>query len=209
MTRAIFIERIMRRIYGEQPSDDATITDNLVNQYINEGIGIAAKLNYKEAITLDGIGYVNNSFYSTFKGLTFAQDEEFTYVTTLPQIPMGIGKNEGIVSLKFKNALGNLSLDGIPLSENQWTYYQSLPKIGNKILYKQEGTFLYAMSTLLLNVGMTANITMISGGDSGNLNSLLNVPDDYLSIVFDYCVKNLTQERLQPKDVANDGEDTV
>ena len=206
-TRYQIIERIIRNVYGEQPTDDSNITVNLVNKWLEDGIATAVKLNYKDAIQVDGIGYVNNSFYLTFKGITFSQDDQFTYVATLPQIPLGIGKNEGISSLRFRDASGKISIDAIPLSENQWTYVKQMPPIKNSILYKPEGSFVYALSELILSIGFTANVTMISSGDDTNLNSVLNVPQDYISIIIDYCSERLSKSRQEPKDLADDGAD--
>lgn len=64
MKRHDLIEQIRIQIYGEQPPDDASIDELLVNQYLNQGIGIAAKQNYKDNIQLESIGFVNNSFYT-------------------------------------------------------------------------------------------------------------------------------------------------
>src|SRR5688572_30270706 len=102
-SRIALIERILLLVYGDQPADDASITNSLVNEYINTAIGIAAKQNYKEAIQLDGIGYVNNSFYSTYKGIVVTKDEKYRWKLTLPHLPMGIGRNEGVSALRFKN----------------------------------------------------------------------------------------------------------
>jgi hypothetical protein len=207
VTRQALIERILRHVYGEQPTDDSNITANLVNLWINDGIGLAAKQNAKDSLAIDGITYVNNSFYTTFKNLAIAPYEQFSYQVTLPQIPFGIGKNEGISSLTIVDSTGNISYDVLMLSENQISYYRAMPKIPNKILGYPEGTFVYILSTLLLNIGYTARVKMISGGDSTNLNSVLNVPDDFVPVIFDYCAKMLLAERLVPKDIANDGID--
>jgi len=43
--------------------------------------------------------------------------------------------------------------------------------IPNKVLYVYEGKFAYVFSTLLLNQ-YTASVTMISGGDSTDLQAL-------------------------------------
>ena len=94
MTRKFLIERIRRQIYGDQPSNDANITIGLVNSYLNDAIGVAAKQNYKENIAIDGISFVNNSFYTTFKGIAATKDEQFVWKVTLPQIPIGIGKRK-------------------------------------------------------------------------------------------------------------------
>lgn len=206
-TRAEIIERIVRKVYGEQPNNDASITNNLVNKWIEDGIAAAAKLNYKESIQLDGIGYVNNSFYLTFKNITFTQDEQFQFIGTLPQIPLGIGKNQGISSLRIKDNQNNISYDVLPLSEDEWTFARALPPIPNKLLYKPEGRSIYVLTTLLLNIGYTATASMISSGDDTNLDSVLNVPQEYIPAIIEYCSNMLMQERQVPKDVTNDRQD--
>lgn len=208
MTRQALIEQILRQVYGTQPSDDASVTPNLVNQMINQGIGLMVKQNYKDAIQLDGVGYVNNSFYSTFKGLTVSLDENFTWKVTLPQVPIAIGKNEGISTLQFKSSNGEISKPVVWLSQDQVTYFQSLQQPASKILAYQQGEFVYIYSTLLLNQ-YTATVTIVSGGNSSNLSSTLTVPDDYIPGIVDYVVKSLSQARLQIQDAANDGSDAI
>jgi hypothetical protein len=207
MTRYQLIERIVRQVYGEQPSDDSNITVNLINQWVNDGIAQAAKRNYAEAIQVDGVAYVNNSFYTTFKGLAITAYEPFTYQVTLPQIPFGLGKDEGISSLTIIDSNSNNSFDCVPLSQNQYTYYRGMPAIPNKVLYYSEGTFAYLISPSILSINYTAKVKMVSGGDSTNLNSTLNVPDDYVNLIIEYVSKMLIMERQQVKDITNDGQD--
>lgn len=205
MIRQELIERILRNVYGEQPTDDSNITNNLVNSWMSDAIGIAAKQNYKEAIQIDGVSYVNNSFYTTFKGLAISKSfEPFVYVLTLPQLPLGIGKNEGVASLRFTNSTNDISYDGLPLSTNQVGYANMLKVVPNKITYWSEGTFIYAKTTIPLCT-YTGVVRMISGGDKTDLNSVLNVPDDYINIIIEYCTKMLKAERATPKDNINDG----
>lgn len=205
MTRIQLIEQILREVYGTQPSDDSAMTYNLVNQYINQGIGLAVKQNYKDAIQLDGLGYVNNSFYTTFKGLAITQDDTFLWKATLPQVPIAIGQNEGVSNLKIKDSVGNLTgIDCIPLTINQKSYASSMRAIPNRVLYYTEGNTAYFISTLLLGQ-YTATATLISGGDSTNLNSQLNIPDDYIPTVIQYVSQLLMVERKQPQDQTNDG----
>jgi len=208
MTRQALIEQILRQVYGTQPSDDASITPGLVNQMINQGIGLMVKQNYKEAIQLDGVGYVNNSFYLTYKGLAVSLDEQFIWKVNLPQIPIAIGKNEGISTLQFKSTDGEISKPVIWLSQDQVTYFQSLQQPTGKILAYQQGDHVYVYSTLILNQ-YTATVTIVSGGDSTNLSSTLNIPDDYIPGIVDYVVKSLSQARLQIQDSANDGSDAI
>ena len=206
MIRQEFIERNFRQITGGFPTDDSELTYNLINSWLNDAIGVAAKANYMDAIKLDGVGYVNNSFYTKFKNLSVSQDERFTYKITLPQIPFGIGQNEGVNTLQFTDSNGNVSLNCIPLSEKQVTYFQTMRAIPNKTLYYSEGTFIYVKSTLLLNQ-YTASVGMISGGNGNDLTSTLNVPADYFPVMVEYLKSQLAFERAQIKDNSNDGND--
>ena len=206
MTRLQLIRRILRQIYGGIPSVDSNITDNLVNVYINDAIAGTAKKNYLENGSIDGINYVNNSFYTTFKGLAITQYDTFTYQLTLPQIPVGLGNNEGVGTLQFVDSNGNVSDPAIPLSENQVTYYRNLRPIPNKILYYPESIYLYLISTLQLNA-YTGKVRMISGGNSNDLNSIINVPDEYMNDIQDYVARQLSIERQMPKIPTNSGAD--
>jgi hypothetical protein len=206
MTRAEFIERTLRQVYGGYVTEDSSITPMLVNSWLNDAIALAAKTNYTDAVKLDGIGYVNNAFYTTFKGLTATKDEKSLWKITLPQVPVGVGVNEGISTLQFKDENGNLSLPCIPISENQKTYFQSLANLPNKTIYYNEGTYVYVISNLKLS-DYTASVTMVSGGDSSDLNAVLSIPSDYMPVIVQYVQQQLIIQKSRPQDVANDGAD--
>ena len=209
MTRRTYIEQVRRLIYGGQPDDDAEITIGLVNLWLDQAIGVAAKANYKENIAVEGISYLNNSFYTTFKGLAIVEDEQFLWRITLPQIPFGIGNSEGVSTFVLKdNESRQLTMPFIPLSQNQLTYSKNMRTIPNKILYYSQGSYLFIKSELLLQ-DYTAQVTMISGGDSTDLNSTLNVPADYIPVMTEYLKTQLMFERSVPKDVTPDGQDFI
>lgn len=207
MTRNNFIERCLRQIYGQQPSDDASISYNLVNFWLNDAIGLAAKTNWKENIQIDGIGYVNNSFYTKYKGIVIsAEGEPFTWKFTLPEVPLGIGRNMGISVVQFFDGNGNASLPAIPLSENERGIFQLTRPLPGKIIYYPEGIFCYVITTLQM-FSYTANVSMQSGGDSTNLDSVLNVPPEYYPTMTEYIMKQLAFEQARPQDNSNDGQD--
>lgn len=207
MTRNQVIERILRQIYNGQPSDDANITHNLVNQWLNDAIGLAVKKNYTDSIQMDGVAYVNNSFYSTYKDLTISAEtvDNVTYSIALPLIPIALGKNEGVAELRFVGDK-KTSQTAIPLSMNQVAYIEQLRPIQNKILYWVEGNHIYIKSTITLT-SYKATLRMISGGDSSDLTSTLIIPDDYMPMVIEYIKNQLAFEKSRPIDVTNDGVD--
>jgi hypothetical protein len=205
-TRRSLIQRIQRIIYNSYPEHNATITEPLVNRYINDAIAVAAKNNYVESIKLDGISYVNNSFYTTYKDLTITQDEVNLYKFSLLSVPIGIGVNEGVATVELKDELHNISYPAIPLSINQVGYERGMRVIPNKTLYWYENNTVYLKSTLPLN-NYTAKVRMISGSNSDDLDSTLNLPSEAIPEIIAYCVKYLMIERNNKQDLTNDGRD--
>jgi hypothetical protein len=53
----------------------------------------------------------------------------------------------------------------------------------------------------------TANVRMVSGGDSTDVESTLIVPDDYVPMIVEYIKGQLAFERSRPIDTSNDGVD--
>lgn len=209
MNRRTYIELIRRQIYGSQPSDDAEITVGLVNKWLDISIAAAAQQNYKGNIALEGISYVNNGFYTTFKDIAVTKDENFLSKIALPQIPVGIGENDGVPILVFKDAANNqLSQNVVWLTQNQRSFNSGRRQIPNKLLAYQEADAIYVISTIILSQ-YTASVTMISGGTSTDLTSTINVPPDYFTVIVDYMKTQLMFQRQMPQDVQNDGLDAI
>jgi hypothetical protein len=207
MTREVWIERCLRQIYGGQPTDDATITVNLVNTWLPDAIAVAAKTNYKDNLQLDGIAYVNGGFYTTFKGIAVTEDESFLWKVALPEIPLGIGNDEGISTIQLKDTDSRqITKPFIWITQAQKGYYQNMRTIPNKLLCYLEGGYIYIISTILLN-DYTATVCMVSGGDDSDLDSELNVPPDYFPAMVEYVKQQLMFERNVPQDLGNDGVD--
>lgn len=207
MQRKAFIERFLIQIYGGLPSDDAEMTYDLINSWLPDAVAAAAKQCYKESIQLDGVGYVNNGFYSTFSGLAISADstDNLCWKFELPEIPPGIGESMGLAEVRFYGD-GFTSFPTIPLSVNQWGYFDSMRPIANKIMYMQEGKTVRAKTSLILT-SYTATVKMISGGDSTNLDSELVVPLDYFPIMQEYLKVQLGFEKAQKPDITSDGVD--
>jgi hypothetical protein len=206
MTRAQLIEQILRQVYGGYVQEDSSITPMLVNQYIDQGIAVAARTNYTDNLKLEGISFVNNSFYTTFKNLVAVRDERNLWKITLPQVPVGIGYSEGISTVQFKDDQGVISQPCIPLTQNQKTYFQSMPHIPSKTLFYSEGDKVFVISNLILS-NYTASVTMVSGGLSSSLNSVLTVPSDYMPVIIQYVQQQLLLMKSRPQDLVNDGSD--
>lgn len=208
-TRRSIIERIRRLIYNDYPSSEATITVGLVNSYLNDGVAMAAKQNYTENGQLEAVAFVNSSFYTRFSNLTVSEDSQFLYKITLPSVPVGIGATEGISTIQFNdNQSAQVSQSVIWLTENQRAYFDSMRAIPNKLLGYYQGNTAYIKSTIMLSQ-YTANVTMVSAGVSSDLDAVMNIPDEYFSLIQGYIVKQLLLERQMPVDATNDGLDVI
>jgi len=204
MTRSKLIERILRLIYNDQPSDDSSITINLVNEWLNDAIGLAARKNYTDNLQLEGVAFVNSSFFTTFSNLTITQVDNDLYLVNLPQIPIGLGKTEGIASLQIYS--DKQSRSGVPLTTAQSVYQDSIRPIQNKFVYWYEGSKLYVKSGSIIT-NYKAKARMISGGLSTDLTTEVNVPDDYIPVIVDY-MKLLIANKARPIETQNDGVDS-
>lgn len=206
MTRKVLCQLIQRLIAGGIPNDDFDITLNQINLLVNEALAVVVKTNYTDNIKADGIAYVNNSFYTTYKDLKISRNnvEDFCYSVDLPNTPPALGQNDGVASLMLKS--GNIySITGVPLTLNQWSYKSRIRAIPNRFYYTYENKIAYISSVLDLKP-YKANVRMISGGSSStDLSSDISVPDEWLSTIQDYVLKILGFERSQPMDLTNDG----
>lgn len=209
LNRRQYIEQIRRLIYGGFPSEDAEITVNLVNQVLNQAIGYAAQKAYGDNLKIDGIASVNNGFFTTFKSLTVTKDENFLWRVTLPEVPPGIGASEGVSSLTFKSDDGKISYPVALMTMNQASFSKGMREIPNKLIGYQQGAYVYVLSTIQLSQ-YSANCTMVSGGLSTDLDSVLNVPPDYLTFVTEYLKNYFVASRMMPVDLnGGDGQDFV
>lgn len=208
MTRRYFLERNIVQIYGGFPEDDAEITFDVLNAWLPDAVAAAAKLCYVESIKLDGVSYLNNSFYSTFSGLAVTTDDtnNLGYKVELPEIPVGVGKNEGLSTLRFRDGNGFISQPVVWLSINEAAIADGMRPISNKILGWSEGKYVRLKTPLILTA-YTAVAVMVSGGDPNDLDSTLNVPPDYHAPMVEYLYKQLAIMKGQPKDTTNDGND--
>jgi hypothetical protein len=206
MTAKVLVEQILREIYGGHPPNDAAITKNLVHVYVNQGWALAAKANMKDNLQIEGLGFVNNSFYATFTDLSVTQEGNFTYKVALPSFPLGIGTSGGLSTLRFVDSDGNVSQPCIPLSEAQASFFDSMRILPGKLLFIPRGKNLYVKSTLPL-YNYTAEVVMVSSGDTTDITREINVPDDYVPAIIAYATERLLRHRSAPQDNANDGID--
>jgi hypothetical protein len=205
MTRKVLIEQIRRIYYGGVPNDDATLSEKEVNVYLNEAIAYMAKINYTDAIKLDGIETIADSFYATFKNLSITKDADTgLYLLTLPQVPLGLSRGYGIASVRIPS-MTSLAKALIPVSVREVEYMDNLDCPPNKIFYWAEGKTLWLKSYTTLT-GKTAVIRMVSTENS-DMTAEINVPQEYITDIINLVLNQLKIRKGTPEDTVNDGVD--
>lgn len=205
MTRRVLIEQIRRIFYGGVPNDDASLSEKEVNTYLNEAIAYMAKINYTDAIKLDGIETVADSFYATFKNLAITKDNDTGYYSLdLPQVPLGLSRGYGISTVTFPTSTG-LAKSPIPISVRELDYMDNLKQPPSKIFYWAEGKKLWFKSYTNL-VGKFAIVRMVST-ETTDLDAEINVPQEYVSDIIDLVINKLKIRKGTPEDNVNDGVD--
>jgi hypothetical protein len=206
MTRRTLIEQIRRLYYGGTPSDDATLTENEVNIYINQAIAYVAKVNYTDAIKLDGVETVSDAFYATFKNLAITKDNDTGYYsTTLPHPPLGLSRGYGISTVTFPVINGALAKAPTPISPRELEFIDQVKSPPSKVFYWAEGNKLWFKSYQNL-VGKFAIVRMVSA-ENTDLTSELNVPVEYVSDMINWILNQLKVRKGMPEDTTNDGLD--
>lgn len=206
MTRKVLIEQIRRLYYGGTPSDDSNLTEKEVNHYINQAIAYIAKVNYTDSIKIDGIETISDAFYTTFKNLAVAKDNDTGYYyATLPQPPLGLSRGYGISSVTFPVNTG-LAKAPTAVSPREVDYIEQIKLPPSKIFYWAEGNKLWMKSYTNL-VGKFAIVRMISAENS-DMTSELNVPSEYISDMINWIMNQLRMRKQMPEDTTNDGVDT-
>ncbi len=205
MTRRVIIEQIRRIFYGGVPNDDASLSEKEVNYHLNEAIAYIAKVNYTDAIKLDGIETVADSFYATFKNLAITKDNDTGYYSLdLPQVPLGLSRGYGISTVTFPTSTG-LAKSPIPISVRELDYMDNLKQPPSKIFYWVEGKKLWFKSWTNL-VGKFAIVRMVST-ETTDLDAEINVPQEYVSDIIDLVINKLKIRKGTPEDNVNDGVD--
>ena len=205
MTRKVLIEQIRRIFYGGVPNDDATLSEKEVNTYINEAIAYMAKVNYTDAVKLDGIETVADAFYATFKNLSITKDNDTGYYSLdLPQVPLGLSRGYGISTVTFPTSTG-LAKSPIPISPRELDYMDNLKQPPSKIFYWAEGKKLWFKSYTNL-VGKYAIVRMVST-ENADMDTEVNVPQEYITDIINMVVNQLKIRKGTPEDSVNDGVD--
>jgi hypothetical protein len=209
MTRKEICELVQMRIAGGIPTDDFPVSLNEINLWLDHAIAASAMKNYTDGVQIDGLEFVGDAYYTTFKDLTLTQDTtSLYYKTTLPAPPISVPRGYDISSALWQKPQGGYTVM-LRVNPQQLDYYQALPKPKNAIEWWVEGKTMYVRtdSQQLLNNGKVS-VRMVGSAGSRGLSDEALVSADSVPYVVDYLYKQFMPGEQMPKDNVNDGNNT-
>ncbi len=203
MTRGELIEKISRQIHGGFAPTDSQITDALINSYISDAIAAVTVKNYRESIEVDNIESIGDAFYSSFKGIPIAKDNDTGYFySTLPSQPVSLPRGLGIANVTFSGLTGSTA-SAVGIKPHEIDFLDIMPANPNKVLFWCEGTKIWMKSPFDL-LGKTLRVRMVAPYETDST-AILTLPPEYVMDVINIVTANLLKEIQIPKDVSNDG----
>jgi len=211
MTRKEISELILRRLAGGDPTDDFPVTLQEINLWLDQAVAASAMRNYTDSVSVDGIEFVGDAYYTTFKNIFLAKDSVTQdFYGTLPAMPVAVPRGHDISSvyLQITSPTVSLSPPLVRMNPQQLSFAHSLPFPKTTPRYWVEGNQVYVRG--FDGTDYTArNITIRMVGSAGKrlLTDELLIPSDYLPFVIEYIMKNFLPTQNGPKDTVNDGND--
>lgn len=203
MTNRMLCELIQRTLAGGTASDDFEPKIEEIFRWLGPGIAYAAKVAYSDSVNIDGIEFVGDAFYTTFKNLALTKDEDTGwYTTTLPATPYGLSIGHDITNVALQG-VGKVGLPALRVSQTQRAFFERLPMPENRLFYWVEGDEL-SIKTFGVLDGDTVRVTMASTS-STSLDGPAGCPEDYIPGIVDFIRKQYLPTLNLPKDLSNDG----
>lgn len=199
-TKRQLAQRYLIKFSGGMMSDDSKIDERFFIDEINQAIAIVAKASFFQNSQVDGVAYAADEFVVTYRGLLVESslDNEFKF-TTLPEMPVGLPKGRGLVTvippLGSENSIKLISLREVPFLFHQ-------PKIPKVVFgWLEGGVMNYYPQPSFNRVAMK----MITSGVQ-DLDTPLTLPPDAFPQIWDIVKKSVVELFKIQSDNINDGE---
>lgn len=206
-TRQQLIDRIFRFYYDGIPSDDASLSNNEVDLYINDAIASVMNKQAMDAYNITGIMQVPEGYVTTYTIPTPSlNDLTGFYYSTIPHPPFGLPGDNGVSSVFFGGGMG-MSKPILHVKPNEVDYFTSMPMPPQAAFYWIEGNKIYFWCrTDITHISDTIYIRMSSNVQSDN-STILNIPPDAVELVFTDVIQKLLPRKNIRQDNVNDGID--
>lgn len=208
-TRQQLIDRILRYYYDGIPDDQAEISTNEVDLYINDAIATVINKQATDEYNITGIMSVPEGYITTYTIPTPSlSDPTGFYYSTLPHPPLGLPGECGVVGVYFGGSWGQ-SKPILHVKPQEVDYFAFMPMPPQAAFYWIENNKIYFWCrTDLTNISDTIYIRMASNIQADN-STALNVPPDAVELIFQDVIGKLLPRKNIKADNIIDGKENA
>jgi len=204
-TRQQLIDRILRFYYDGIPDENAQITNNEVDLYINDAIATVMNKQAMDEYNITGIMSVPDGYVTTYTIATPSlNDSTGFYQSTIPHPPMGSIGESSISGVFFGGGKGQ-SKPILYIRPNEVDYFSFMPMPPQAAFYWIEGATIYFWCrTDITHITDSIYIRMATNVQNSN-STVLNIPPDAVELVFNDVVQKLLPRKNIRQDNIIDG----
>lgn len=182
-TKKEVCDEIRIEVYGGQPTNDASISLNLILRKLNDKTAAyalkSASINYQ----VDGYFQSDDIFRTTYTNLQLTQDQ-YTGVkyTALPVQPVSLPRSRSFEVFPLAQRGGAQNSLFKMISRDEVTYVRSLPGLKKVYCFEDSGNMNFVDNNGILAYVTAVNISIVTGG-MNNLSDYLNLPGDMIDAI--------------------------
>ena len=206
-TRQQLIDRILRYYYDGVPDDQAEISSNEVDLYINDAIATVINKQAMDEYNITGIMGVPEGYITTYTIPTPSlNDSTGFYYSTIPHPPMGLAGESGVVGVFFGGGWGQ-SKPILHVKPQEVDYFTNMPIPPQAAFYWIEGARIYFWCrTDITHISDSIYIRMATNVQSSN-SAVLNVPPEAVELIFTDVIQRLLPRKNVKPDNIIDGKE--
>ena len=204
-TKKMLVERIRRHVANGWPNNNFSISEREVLLHIDAAIASRIVGHAYENAKIEGVLTVPEAYIITYALTVPSYDsDKGEYSTALPQPPLSLPLGHSVTNIFFGGAKGRSQ--PVSMIKAKRVSYREFMPMPNGVRAWIEGSLLKMATSngQPLNPGINTIYVTMPSARTTDITEPMNLPDDDISFIFDYTVKELLQRLGAPKDVIQD-----
>lgn len=203
-SRRQLIQRIKQHVANGFPDDDFSASDNEINLMIDSYVARTILEQTYGAAKVTGVMDMPEAYIVSYSFATLTKDNVTNdWFTTLPQPPLSIPDGLNITGAYFASTGYGKGTYGLPIKSRRQPFRDFMPKPDGWSYWVKGNKFWARLNDggSLLNQPLTIDMPSPRGID---LDSVMNLPDDAITSIFDQVTTKLLQRYQIPMDIVSD-----
>ena len=203
-TKKQLIQRIAKHINDGFYGQDWKVSDNEILLYVDSAIPYVLKGNMFDNVKIDGVFAVPEGYLVTYLITPLTKNAATNeWKGTLPQTPLALPTGYNITDAYISQAGYGRGQSIIFTKTKRVPYRNNMPKIAG-IYARINGSTIYLQAYNGMPLNDQSLYVEMPVSRTASLDEPMNLPDDAISAIFDYTVKQIASRYALPKDIIAD-----